>query len=134
MAREDRFARRLLGKAYREFLDKSVANPLARLCSSPSGVVYVFLALPRSTDRRERQAELQGRCWVAKSMYPEAELVVGIGTEQYSPEGFSLDVALFMPGEWTQEHEQAARRMQVELGYFRSPIVTHRSEDEWPAT
>src|ERR1035437_4371168 len=45
MAREDRFSRRILGRAFRESLDESGTGRVrSRMLKSPSGVAYVFLA------------------------------------------------------------------------------------------
>lgn len=52
MAREDRFSRRVLGEALSSFFEVSSANEVrSRMLPSPSGVGYVFLAVPRDEDR-----------------------------------------------------------------------------------
>jgi hypothetical protein len=76
MAREGRFARRILGKSFKEFMDNS-QKVLSRMMNSPSGVVYVFLALPRETPRKARVAELGNRCFVARGLNQQSVHVVG---------------------------------------------------------
>ncbi len=85
------------------------------MLSSPSGTVYVFLASPRNRERAARQQELQLRCFVARGLNPSASTVVGIGTEQYSPDGFSLDIAVHHQPNWTPEHDIALSGIQNEL-------------------
>jgi len=134
MAREDRFSRRVLGEAFKEFIDESVQHPLARMLCSPSGVVYVFLAHPRDARRDIRQMELQNRCFVARGLHPQATTVVGIATEQYSKEGHSLDLALHHQPEWREEHQEMVKKMQESLGYFVNSRQTKQSVDEYPNT
>ena len=62
MAREDRFSRRLLGKAFWEFFELAKGNKVrSRMTKSPSEVVYVFLAMRHGTPREFRTAELVER-------------------------------------------------------------------------
>jgi hypothetical protein len=132
MARESRFARRILGKDFKEFLDNS-HTILARKMSSLSGVVYVFLARPHGTPRDLRVAELSNRCFVARGLQPESTHVVGLATEQYEKgKGFSLDLCNLFKPTWTSEDQRIMEEMQAELGYFKSPKVTKTSEDEYP--
>ena len=133
MAREDRFARRVLGKAFREFLDQS-HEIRARMTKSPSGVVYVFLATPHGYPRETRTAELSNRCFVARGLSPDAQVIVGLATEQYTPgKGFSLDLVHMYKPEWTEKDPEIMEGMQRDLGYFVKPRVTQTSEDEYPA-
>jgi hypothetical protein len=127
MAREDRFARRVVGKSYREFLDDS-HSVRSRKLKSPSGIVYVFLAMPRDTPREMRQAELSNRCFVARGQDPEATTVVGLATEQYTLEWFSFDLVHMYKRDWSP-----MEGMQRDLGYFVNPRITKTGEDEYPA-
>jgi len=133
MARECRFSRRVLGKSFQEFLDNS-HTIRSRKTKSPSGVVYVFLATPRDTPRELRQAELSNRCFVARGQDPAATTVVGLATEQYTPEGFSFDLVHTYKPEWTPKDQEMMERMQSDLGYFKNPRVTTIGEDEYPAS
>lgn len=136
MAPENRFARRILGRGLKEFLDQAAANQTrARLLQSPSGVVYVFLAQPHGYPRRDRMAELYLRCLVARGLRSEATTVVGLATEQYQKgEGFSFDVChLHMPV-WTSKRQEQMLGIQADLGYFTSPMTSRGWEDEYPQT
>jgi hypothetical protein len=134
MAREDRFSRRILGKGFKEFMDNS-QTILSRMMKSPSGVVYVFLALPHGTPRKARVAELGNRCFVARGLNQQATHVVGIATERYEKgKGFSLDLCnVFMPT-WSARDQEQMEAMQKDLGYFTSPKLTRDSEDEYPTS
>lgn len=134
MAREDRFARRLLGKSFKEFLDSS--NKLAsRMMRSPSGVVYVFLAMPHGMLRDYRVATLGNRCFVARGLHPDATTIVGVATERYEKcKGFSLDLVHLYKPSWTAEDQAHMEGMQRELGYFVSPRSTVEPEDEYPTS
>lgn len=136
MAREDRFARRLLGKAFREFIDQAARVAVrARMVKSPSGVVYVFLALPHDEDRQFRVAELGCRCFIARGLHRESTTVIGMATERHTPgKGFSLDLNyLYMP-EWSSDQQQAMEGMQRDLGLFVAPVRTDGGEDEYPSS
>lgn len=134
MAREDRFARRILGQSWKEFMDAAAAGKVAaRMVPSPSGVIYVFLAAPRDMPREARKAELGGRCFVARGHYRESATVVGLATERYEARaGFSFDAAVLHMPEWSKEAEEKSRRIQEELGYFAKPALTQMSVDEYP--
>ena len=133
MAREDRFSRRVVGKTFTEFLDQS-HEVRARRVTSPSGVVYVFLATPHGYPRETRTAELSNRCFVARGLSPDAHVIVGLGTEQYTPgKGFSLDLIHLYKPEWTEKDQEVMEAMQRDLGYFVQPRVTQTSEDEYPS-
>ena len=98
-ALEDRFARRVIGKILLEFLDKS-HEVRSRITHSPSGMVYRFLATPHGYTRKDRQAELGNRCFVARGKSSPREKVIGLATEQYTPgkKGFSFDlIHLYKP-------------------------------------
>lgn len=132
MARESRFARRILGGSFDDFLQHSTQIQ-ARLCPSPLGTAYVFLAWPHGADRQARAMELQMRCVVAKGKLPDASVIVGIATEQYIPDaGHSLDVALFDPGAWTPGDQAVAEELQRRTGYFEGAIEIVASENEYP--
>jgi hypothetical protein len=133
MAREDRFARRMLGKTFREFLDAAAAQDVqSRTIVSPSGTRYVFLVHPHGGDREWRMMELKGRCFIARSMKPECTTVIGIATDR--PErggGFSMDAMRLTIDEWTDEHQRKAEEGQRIFGWFAAPVVRVEPEDEY---
>ena len=135
MARESRLNRRILGKAFKDFYDKAAREDagLARMTRSPSGVVYVFLALSREFPREQRTKDLALRCFIARGMQPGSTTVIGIATEQYHGKpGFSLDACLLYHPEWTDQDQARMEAMQRDLGYFVNAQQSHSREDEYP--
>ena len=134
MAREDRFSRRILGKQFLEFLQLSGEGRVrSRMLTSPSGVLYVFLAVPHGEDRKYRVAELGARCFVARGLHLDCKTVVGIATECYEPgKGFSLDLVYLYKETWTHEDQVRVKSVQEEFGYFVNPRRTAAHEDEYP--
>jgi hypothetical protein len=135
MAGEDRFARRMLGKAFREFLNAAAAEDVqSRTTVSPSGVRYVFLAHPHGGDRAWRMMELEGRCFIARSLEPRCATVIGIATDRpRRGQGFSMDAMRLTIENWTEEHQKAAEEGQRRLGWFSNPVLTVEPEDEYPS-
>ena len=136
MARENRFARRGLGRSLKEFLGLAQQKKTrSRFGSSPSGVVYVFLATPHGYPRDARMAELAGRCFVARGLRPTCTTVVGVATEQENArKGSSMDLAHLYVSEWTPKHQLQSERLQRELGYFSRCQTRLVREEEYPAS
>lgn len=136
MARERRFCRRMLGRSLVELLEGARKNKLrSRYTISMSGVAYVFLACPLGEDRKGRRAELGLRCLVVRRDHPETEVVVGIATEiPGNVKGHSLDLVFMKIDKLTDEQERQALVAKNELGYFKSPVLSSRHEDERPHT
>ena len=134
MAREDRFSRRLLGEAFKEFIELSRTQAFARMTCSPSGILYVYLAAPRNWTRDFRKTQLVGRCRVARGLHPDVTTVVGIATEQYDPSGFSLDVAQLDIPEGTEEDACCMSKAQAQFGWFVDAQTKHRTVDEYPGS
>lgn len=134
MARERRFHRRLLADTLRDFHDLARQRKVrARICSSPSGVRYVFFNPPPDVSREERQAELSMRCFVAGSLVPEAKIIVGIGSNrQPAAQGYATDVAYVELTEWTAEYRAQADLLKKELDLFATPIGFIREVNEYP--
>ena len=134
MAREDRFCRRILGKEFIEFIELASQQKVrSRKMSSPSGILYVFLACPHGKDRKYRVAELCARCFVIKGLNPDHTTVIGIATEQYEiGKGFSLDALYLYKDTWTSEDQTQLECLQKEFGYFVNPIQSQMHEDEYP--
>jgi len=135
MAREDRFSRRILGKCFREFLQRSAQRRVrSRMVESPSGVLYVFLAVPHEEERVPRVAELGNRCFVARGLHQDCKTVVGIATQRHEPgKGFSLDLVYLHKDVWTDDDRACAEAMQKDLGYFVNVQEKRVREDEYPA-
>jgi hypothetical protein len=135
MARENRFARRILGKAFMEFMDLASANKVrSRMIVSLSDVAYVFLAMPHGEDRKFRVAELGCRCFIARGQNQKSTTVVGLATEQYvKGKGFSFDMLYLYKPQWTDEDEKHLVGMQNDLKFFTAPQYSSAHEDEYPA-
>lgn len=138
MAREDRFSRRVLGKAFNEFMEltsEGKGKIRSRMTVSPFGILYVFLACKRGTERKDRIAELHARCFVARGLNTKCKTVIGLATERYEgKEGFSLDAFSLEKPDWTEEDQKKLVYLQNELDFFKAPVQSTVSEDEYPLT
>lgn len=138
LARENRFARRMLGQAFGGFLVQGKNQETAsRLTRSPSGVVYVFLAYRASYSNKERQGELLMRCYASLCHFPDCQTVIGIGTlvAGEPPDGrYPTDMIMLQTrdGAWTKGDMEKAKRSRDEFGFFKEPIITNTHEDEYP--
>lgn len=133
MAREDRFSRKVLSEGFIEFLENT-DTIRSRKMSSPSGMFYIFLAVPHGEDPEYLKAELGGRCFAAKSQHPEFIDIVGIATQK--PEkgkGHSMMVMYLHLPSWTDEDAERTKAMAEELGYFTNPIETKKRVEEYPS-
>ncbi len=138
LAKENRFCRRMLGCAFREFLEQSKARKVRSRCvCSLSGVGYVFFAYDSDSSLEERQCELLGRCFAALCQFPKVSTVIGIGINVpgESPQGgYTSDLVMLHThdGTWPEEYLENARFCRDELGYFRQPNESSVHEDEYP--
>jgi len=134
MARETRFNRRFLSKNFIDLVTTGKAKKIrSRKLQSPSGVVYVFSIYPRDEDRQYRRADLANRCFVARGITSGCKMVIGIATEAYEGKpGFSLDVIYLHKPDWSEEDRILCEKMQRELNYFVTPIITMVREREYP--
>ncbi|MCJ7651493.1 MAG: hypothetical protein MUP85_23030, partial [Candidatus Lokiarchaeota archaeon] len=80
MAKESRYNRILLSKEFLDFINTPKVR--ARIVSSYSGIVYVFMVANRSESREDRRAELGGRCLIVRKYTPSIDTVIGIATEK----------------------------------------------------
>jgi hypothetical protein len=134
MARETRFARRVLGQAFFDFLGK--ADSRARMMVADSGVGYVFLKEKHGEERKYRAAEIHARCFVMRDELDKqgkSGIVIGIATEV--PErgsGFSLDTVYLEVLEWNDDLRESARKAREDLGFFKTPRYSKMSADEFP--
>ena len=135
MAREDRFSRRILGKLFAEFIHLSSKNKVkSTMLRSPSGVIYVLLALPHKVDREYRRAELRSRCFIARGLNLDCKTVIGIATEQSKPGvGHSFDLRYLYLPIWTEELQKQMESLQKGTGFFVNPAKSEAHEDEYPS-
>lgn len=132
MARENRFSRRVLGRAFSEFVqDVRKGKTKARLIQSLSGVRYVFLRMPPNEDREKHLPELRLRCYVARGMLHDSSTVIGLGVSD-GANGFALTLLYYDHPEWTAEDVERARQIQEELDYFRVSRARQIHEEEYP--
>ena len=134
MAREDRFNRRILGKSFADFILQSSENKVrSRMLPSPSGFIYVLLALSHEIDRQYRRAELGLRCFITRGLNPDCKKVIGIATEISKPGvGHSFDLYYLDLPNWTEEHQKQMETLRNETGYFLNPVRKENQEDEYP--
>lgn len=134
MASEDRYQRRLLAKAFDDFLRQSATSMRSRLAVSTSGTTYVFLATPHGADRRDRGVELMARCWAARGRFPANATVVGIATEQYQQgRGHSLDLFCMVKPAWTAEDQGALDVLLSTAPFFKGEMRLAFDEPEYPS-
>ena len=134
MAQENRFSRRLLGKSFAEFIALSSKNILrARMVPGPSGILYVFLAIPHTIERKYRIAELGTRCFVARGLNQDFNTVIGIATEQSKlGVGHSFDLYYLHKPDWTEKDQAHMEGIQKDCGFFVNSAKTVTHEDEYP--
>lgn len=134
MARENRFGRRLLGKALSEFLVHAKDGRISsRITPSPSGITYVFLYVQPGLESRDIQAELGCRCLIARGLRLESQTVIGLGIQEWKAGRGSASCLVYLNMEdWSEKDEATMRAMQSELGYFSAPLTKRMIEDEYP--
>lgn len=135
MARENRFARRNLAENFVEFLhDNKDKKIRARLCqSSVSEILYVFLVSSYDIERKYNIAELYGRCIVARGLFQEKSVVVGICAEfSKVQKGSATTLCYLNIQEWTDEWQEKMTFLQNELEYFKGAGKRRQGEFEYP--
>lgn len=141
MAREDRFCRRKLTDGLTGFLKAAKAGrSRARMLHSPSlsspRNVYVVCRFRADEERSERLAELHDRCLVALNVLDDVpDFALGIGFGEKRPGVGSendivlIDVSGLEPDRWRLE----AKRLQDEVGYFRTMVEQRIPGQEFPS-
>ena len=134
MVCENRFGRRVLGQALREFLEKAVAGQLrSRVLVGPSGVIYVLVRFHKNDDPNYRRAELGNRCFLARHMVGTGDTIVGVGIGEYVPgHGSTSDLIYMHLPAWSAEDDEHAVRMKAALGFFDGASLQKSHEDEFP--
>jgi len=131
LASENRFCRRMLSAAFLDWLQKRQRG--TRNVASPSGVGYVFGTYPRDYERRHRYADLEMRCFVARSPSVLGKAtIVGLGTEIYDPSGYSMDAVYLKLPTWTDADEAKANEARQRFDVMRTPVFQHLSAEEFP--
>lgn len=133
MARENRFARRVLGQAVREFLNGANAKKLrSRILLGPSGVIYVLVYFTAVDAIENRTPELALRCVAARKKVGAGTTVVGIGLGEFEPgKGSSSDLVFFEVDDWREFIEQSESALQI-ADYFSKSVMQKSHYDEYP--
>jgi len=104
------------------------------LPSRPGDPYYVFLLLWPPTDvsyeefREVRRNLLEAYCMVLKTIYPDAEDIVGIATEDRTAMSRSEDVLYLDAREWNAEMQSEALELQQRLDILRKTTKTFRDQ------
>ena len=133
MNKENRFQRRRLSVSLSEVIGKDDARktPNSRIIKEirDGAPVYVFLTRPFE-HRDSRLKELQLRCLIAKQMYQDSSVFVGIATEKYKRnQGFSIDLCYFHLPEWNDVLDKQVSNMKEELGMYKNVKQIRLSPD-----
>jgi hypothetical protein len=137
---ENRFSRRVLGSAFKGFLELSKAGHISSRCvQSPSSTVgYVFFAYDSNSTLEERRIVLLARCFAALCQFSQCLTVIGIGVNvpgERPRDGYSSDIVmLHTNNEWSEEDLKQAKYCRDELGFFKSPNEMFVHEDEYPTS
>jgi hypothetical protein len=138
LVKENRFSRRMLGSAFKDFLELSRMGQVCSRCvQAMSGVGYVFFTYDSNSTLEERKSELLARCFASLCQFRECFTVIGIGVNvpgQKPRDGYSSDLVLLQArnNQWSEEDLRQAKYCRDELGFFKSPNKTHVHEDEYP--
>lgn len=134
MARESRLGRRVLGDAFKTFLDRAQAGELrARMCKSIRGTGYLFMNARPDASRGDRRMELEMRSFIARGQL-DCGTVIGICVNvKEAPQGYCEDVLLLRLPEWTPEHAEQAEKIKSDLGFFAKPLVSRDHVEEYPS-
>jgi len=144
MAKETRFARRVLISSIKDMLSRTRKDErMVRVIPSfvEDRTYYVFLLFPivgtltYDQYREVRLWFLQKTCMVVKNMYSQARHIVGIATEsgldhqQRSEDAIYLDASI-----WSPEMSIEARRFQNDFDVLKNYKSIHKHYMEYPST
>lgn len=141
MAREPRFARRLIVKGFIDLYTNTPDGMRRNRYFKPlteNGPFYVFLSLPQPdyfTYERYREGRfslLKACCMVVKYLFPEALDIVGIAFQPARPNfGSSEDLLYLDASVWSEELNNEAAQLHHDLGIFASGITHIINEREY---
>jgi hypothetical protein len=144
LAREPRIRRRMLATGLLEMVGKELPKDSKRSRhippSRPGDPYYVFLTLwhPESVSyedfREGRRRLLKYYCMVLKTIYPDAEDIVGIATEDRTAVSRSEDVVYLDAREWNEELQSEALSLQEEFDILRNYERSDARVQEYPET
>lgn len=144
MAREPRFARRLIVKSIADMYINTPDGMRRTRYFKPltdNGPFYVFLSLPQPNFttyeqyREARSSLLQACCMVVKYKFPEALDIVGIASNPVRPDIGSSEDLLYLDGRvWSDELNKEAGRLHQDLGIFASATTYNIHDQEYPVS
>ena len=142
LARESRTRRRLLATGLLEVVADELPEWGRRSRhlppSQPGDTCYVFLTLwhPPSVSyedfREVRRKLLEAYCMVLKTMYPEAEDIVGIATEDRTAVSRSEDAIYLDASHWDDDLQSEALSLREEFDIMREVKRTDFRVQEYP--
>lgn len=124
MNKETRLSRKELSKLIiGVIVDESIKKKARIVCSDlPDQPIYVIMVRPHN-DREFGQVELKLRCLVARSLFQDRKIVIGIATDPYeNGKGHSIDLVYLDLTEWGETQQKEAEQISNELGYFKSAV------------
>ena len=135
LARPNRFERRVLSKAFfeahKQAHEITKANVYRRLLIV-GDTTYCFLFYDDVEPRETRKAMLGQMCFVARGIYSENKIVIGIATEMKIRPLCSYDFCILEIPEWTEEQQKLMERTQKEFGIFINYKEKRYRENEYP--
>lgn len=129
MNKENRFGRRQMCNLLIEVIGDEQSKPTikARIAYSlleGSKTLYVIMTRP-DNDREFGSKELQLRCLVARSLFKDRTIIIGIGMDSFQKgKGYSTDFVYMDLTNWSEEQQIQAETIMDELGYFKAPKTT----------
>ena len=136
LARPNRFKRRSLSIMLYEAMHTANADTIhdlhRRVVPDFDGVTYCFLLAASNRDREHRRAALKQFCFVARGVYKDSPMVIGIATEKGFPDSTSYDFFLIDMPKWGPDQESAFLELQEKTGILTNIQTGHHSADEFP--
>jgi len=143
MAAERRTVRR--GYSHTIMRDFAQARPDETACTvlipeNSEKYAYIFLAVPPPKDRdyqgytKLRRNMLRGHAKVLRSMRPDLERIVAIGSEPITSPGSSYDFVFLDVSQWTNSDEEEARLIQHVTNILTRGEFSTRQILEYPPT
>jgi len=138
LVQENRFSRRMLGSAFKAFLELSKAGSVRSRCvQAISNVGYVFCTYDSDSTFEERRSELLGRCFASLFQFRDCFTVIGVGINvpgDIPKDGYTTVLVMLHAknNKWSEDVMEQAKYCRDELGFFKKPNKTHIHEDEYP--
>ncbi len=144
MAREPRFARRILSSSIKEILEITPETQrririLASNIHKDTYYVLLLFPLPKSPSytyddyRGMRSIFMEGTAMVTKLTHPDAKNIIGFATESgLHNDGRSEDAIYLDASNWTEEMERSAKKFQDDFGILTNPTEQRSNTTEYP--